>query len=301
MNSLKNRIILAFALVYLIWGSTYLAIRFTVETLPPFFFAGLRFFIAGVILYLFARFRLKEPAPQKAHWRTAAIVGAFLLLGGNGFVVKAEQTIPSGLAALLVATVPLWMVLLQWLWMKDKKPSNLILGGIAIGLLGVWCLVTHDFLHFDSENIDLRGLLFLLAAPLSWSIGSVYSRKAPQAESPFLGTGMQMIVGGIFLMIVGAGLGELGLIRASDMSLKSILSFFYLIGFGSLIGYTAYIWLLKNVGIVKTSTYAFVNPVVAVFLGWAFAGEALNAQTFVGALLIIAAVCMITLQRKPQS
>lgn len=298
MNSLQNRIFIAFALVYLIWGSTYLAIRFTVETLPPFFFAGLRFFIGGLMMYLFARHQQKAQAPQMIHWRSAAIIGALLLLGGNGCVVKAEQTIPSGLAALLIATVPLWMVLLQWLWLKEKKPSAVVFSGIAIGLLGVWFLVTRDFLHFDSGRINVHGVLLLLAAAFSWSVGSVYSRRAPQHAAPFLGIGMQMIAGGAWLMILGFLTGEFSVFHAQDLTLKAVLSFFYLIFAGSLIGYTCYVWLLKNAGITKTSTYAFVNPVVAVFLGWMFAGEKLTAQTFVGAILIVIAVCMIVLRRE---
>lgn len=297
MNSLKSRMIAAFAAVYLIWGSTYLAIRFTLEAFPPFSFAGLRFFIAGVIMYVFSRWRMKERPPLLEHWKSAFILGGFLLLGGNGLVVRAEKTISSGLAALLVATVPLWMVMLQWLWLKGKRPPIGVITGIAIGLLGVWFLMTRDFLHFDSNHIDLGGVLLLMTAAFSWSIGSVYSSRLKQPAAPFLATGMQMMAGGILLLLVGLMMGESFTVQG-ELTWKPIAAFFYLIFFGSLIGFTAYIWLLKNAGVSRASTYAFVNPVVAVFLGWVFAGEKLSFQIAVGAFLIVIAVIMITLNHQ---
>lgn len=295
----KRKVFIAFSSVYLIWGSTYLAIRFTIETLPPLMSAGIRFLVAGTILYAIMRLWKKEQAPGKTHWKSAFILGALLLLGGNGSVVWAEQFIPSGLTSLVIATIPLWMVLLQWLWMKEKRPSLRIFIGIAIGLAGVWLLIAPGF--SNTSSIHLQGMFILLMAALVWSIGSVYSRKVPQPTSPFLSIGMQMIAGGIMLLIAGLLRGEVVLIHPENFSLKSIMALLYLILFGSFIGFTAYIWLLKNVGIAKTSTYAFVNPVVAVFLGWAFAGETLNRQTFLAAFFILIAIIMITLQRpKPK-
>ncbi len=290
----------AFAAVYLIWGSTYLAIRYTIETLPPLFTAGLRFFLAGIILYVMCMIN-KEPPPQKAHWKSAFIIGGFLLLGGNGNVVWAEHYIPSGVAALFVATTPLWMVLLQWLWQKGPRPSIGVFVGIAIGFLGVWFLIGPDLSHTSTHHLHLGGSLLILAAAFLWAIGSVYSRKAFLPSSPFLATAMQMIAGGMLLMMMGLCLGELSLMHPENFSTKSILAFVYLTLVGSLIGFTSYIWLLKNVGVAKTSTYAFVNPVVAVFLGWMFAGEQLNFHIGTAAVLVVAAVIVITLSQKDKS
>lgn len=297
----KRKVFIAFSAVYIIWGSTYLAIRFTIETLPPLMAAGIRFLTAGIILYTLMRLWKKEPPPGKVHWKSAIILGALLLLGGNGSVVWAEQFVPSGLASLVIATIPLWMVLLQWLWMKEKRPPLGIFAGIAIGLVGVWLLIAPTFARI-TESFHFQGMLILLLAALLWSLGSVYSRKAPQPQSPFLSIGMQMISGGIMLLIAGFLRGEAVLIQPENFSLKSIAALLYLISFGSFIGFTAYIWLLKNVGVAKTSTYAFVNPVVAVFLGWAFAGETLNRQTFIAAFFILMAIITITIQhRKPKT
>ena len=290
--------IAAFAAVYLIWGSTYLAIRFTIETLPPFLSAGLRFLVAGLILYVFARFKNKEAAPQPKHWGPAFIMGGFLLLGGNGCVVWAERYVPSGLASLFIAIVPLWMVLLEWWWHKTKRPSKGVFLGIGIGFLGVWLLMAPNFLHLGVHNIHLGGALLLLLASFSWSIGSVYSRKADLPKSPFLSTAMQMIGGGILLLLFSILQGEYTHFHIINFSFKSMAALVYLIIFGSLVAFTAYLWLLKNVGVAQTSTYAFVNPVVAIFLGWAFAGEKLDAQTGIAALFVLVAVIVITVYHK---
>ena len=289
--------IIAFAAVYLIWGSTYLAIRFTIETLPPFLSAGLRFFLAGLVLYAFARFKNREPAPRKRHWQCAFIAGGFLLFGGNGNVVWAERYVPSGLAALFIAIVPLWMVLLEWWWHKNK-PSLGVFFGIGIGFCGVWLLMAPDLLHLGAHSIHLGGALLLLLASLSWSIGSVYSRNADLPKSPFLSTAMQMIGGGILLLLTGLLQGEYAHFHIVNFSAKSIGALIYLVIFGSLLAFTAYLWLLKNAGVARTSTYAFVNPVVALFLGWAFAGEKLDAQTAVAAFFVLVAVIVITIYHK---
>ena len=191
--SFRTQMIMAFAAVYLIWGSTYLAIRFTIETLPPFLSAGLRFLLAGLVLYTFIRLRMKEASPSKIQWKSALIVGGFLLLGGNGCVVWAEKYVPSGLAALFIAIVPLWMVLLEWFWHETKRPSIGVFIGIGIGFLGVWILMAPDLLHLGTHSIHMGGAFLLLTASLSWSIGSVYSRRSHLPNSPFLSTAMQMI------------------------------------------------------------------------------------------------------------
>jgi drug/metabolite transporter (DMT)-like permease len=296
--SFRARIITAFTAVYLIWGSTYLAIRFTIETLPPFLSAGLRFFLAGVILYVFARFKNGEPAPLRKHWRPAFIAGGFLLLGCNGCVVWAEYYVPSGLTALFVAIVPFWMVLLEWWWHKTQRPSTGVFFGIGIGFLGVWLLMAPDFLRLGANAIHLGGALLLLLASFFWSIGSIYSRSADLPRSPFLSTAMQMIGGGILLLMMGLVCGEYAHFHVVNFSIKSITALIYLVIFGSLLGFTAYLWLLKNVGVARTSTYAFVNPLVAIFLGWAFAGEKLDAQTAIAGFFVLVAVIVITIYHK---
>ena len=297
-SNINSRRIAAFAAVYLIWGSTYLAIRFTIETLPPFLSAGLRFLVAGVLLYAFARFQDKEAAPQFKHWQSASIVGGLLLLGGNGCVVWAERYVPSGLAALFIAIVPLWMVLLEWWWHQTQRPSLGVFLGIGIGFFGVWLLMAPDILHLGAHSTHGGGAFLLLVASLSWSIGSVYSRRADLPKSPFLSTAMEMIVGGSLLFLFGMISGEYRHIHCADFSAKSMLALLYLVVFGSLVGFTAYLWLLKNVGVARTSTYAFVNPVVAIFLGWAFAGEKFDAQTAIAAFFVLVAVIVITVYHK---
>jgi len=296
--SFRPRMITAFAAVYLIWGSTYLAIRFTIETLPIFLSAGVRFLLAGLILYAFARVKKREPAPKQKHWGAAFISGGFLLLGGNGCIVWAERFVPSGLAALFIAIVPLWMVLLEWWWHQTKRPSKGVFFGIGIGFLGVWLLMAPDLFHRGEHSINLGGALLLLLASFSWSIGSIYSRKADLPKSPFLSTAMQMIGGGVLLLLMGFLQGEYAHLHIINFSAKSICALVYLVIFGSLVGFTAYLWLLKNAGVARTSTYAFVNPVVAIFLGWALAGEKLDAQTAVAAFFVLVAVILITLYHK---
>ena len=297
--SIGKRTFIAFAAVYLVWGSTYLAIRFTIETLPPLLTAGVRFLLAGIILSVFSY--IKEGAMQvsREHWKSAFIIGGLLLLGGNGSVVWAEHFVPSGLAALVIAVTPLWMVLLQWLWQKGKRPSAGVLAGIAIGFMGVGILIAPD-LRTHVYQVHIGGTLALLLASLSWAVGSVYSRRVAVPKSPFLATGMQMICGGLLLVLAGLVQGEISLVHPASFSFKSIMAFIYLIFAGSLIGFTAYIWLLKNVGITKASTYAFVNPIVAVILGCLLAGEQLNMHIGLAACLIVAAVIIITLYHREE-
>ncbi len=294
------RMISAFAAVYLIWGSTYLAIRFAIETLPPFLSAGLRFSVAGLILYAFARYIKQVPAPSPKCWGPAMIAGGFLLLGGNGNVVWAERYVPSGLASLFIATVPLLMVLLEWRWRKTPRPSFRVFLGIGIGFIGVLLMMAPDILHLGLRRVHLGGALLLLLASICWSIGSVYSRTADLPKSPYMSTAMQMISGGFLLMLMGLIQGEYAQCSWEHFSAKSLAALLYLIVFGSLIGFTAYLWLLKNAGVARTSTYAFVNPVVALVLGQALAGEQLNIQTALAAVFVLVAVVIITFYHKGQ-
>jgi drug/metabolite transporter (DMT)-like permease len=292
---MRARLLAAFAAVYIIWGSTYLAIRFAVETLPPLLMAGARFLLAGSILLLWARLR-ERATPQRSDWRTGFISGALLLLGGNGAVVWAEQVVPSGIAALLVAVVPVWVVVLEWLRPGGRRPRLPVFVGLALGLLGLALLVGPEALH-GGGSISLIGAGVLMVGSFSWALGSLYTRGAPKPTSGSIGSGTQMFAGGVCLVIVALLLGELPRLDLAHASGRSLLGFAYLVTFGSLIGFTAYLYLLSHTTASKAATYAYVNPVVAVLLGWAFASEPINARTLVAAAVILAGVAIITVTR----
>jgi len=292
-------LILAFAAVYLIWGSTYLAIRFAIETMPPLLMAAVRFLIAGGALYAWVRLRGEAP-PRRDHWRAAAVVGGLMLLGGNGAVVWAEQVVPSGLTALLVAMVPLWMVLLDWLRPRGVRPAPLVLVGLALGLGGLAFLVGPQHI-LGGGQVDPRGAVVLALGCLSWSFGSVYSRHARLPASPLLGTAMEMLAGGVLLLAAAAIRGELAAVQPAAVSLRSTLALAYLVVFGSLVAFSAYVWLLRVTTPARASTYAYVNPVVAMLLGWALAGEPLTPRTLLAAGVIVGSVVMITSARVRRS
>jgi drug/metabolite transporter (DMT)-like permease len=291
----RAQIIAAFASIYLIWGSTYLAIRYAVETIPPFIMGGIRFVVSGALLYLWARSR-GAPKPRRLHWRNAIIAGGFLLLGGNGAVVWAEQFVPSGLTALLVSILPFWLVIIEWVRPPRRRPHGAVLIGIVLGFIGIVVLVGPSDIggHGDVSPI---GALVLILGSLSWAIGSFWSRDAQLPESGLLTTGMEMLGGGALLLIVGALTGELSYIDIHRISNASVVGLVYLITFGSLLGFTSYIWLLDKVSPARLGTYAYVNPIVAVLLGWAIAGEKLSIRTAVAAAIVICAVAMITSAR----
>lgn len=281
----------ALGAVYLIWGSTYLAIKFAIETLPPLLMAGARFVTAGALLYLWMRLR-GASRPTLLHWANATIVGGCLLLGGNGGVVWAAQYVPSGITALIIATVPLWMVLLEWF--RGVRPGGGVIAGLLLGLAGIVLLIGPGEFRADRE-IHLWGAVVLLCAAFSWAAGSIYARRATLPSSALLATGMEMIMGGALQLLAGSLLGEWGRLELDSISWRSALSFIYLIIFGSWVGFSAYIWLLRVTTAAIASTYAYVNPVVAVFLGWALAGEAFSERTLLAATIIVVAVALITL------
>ncbi len=287
-----SRILAAFAAVYVVWGSTYLAIHFAIETLPPFLMAGARFLLAGALLYGFVRAR-GAPRPQPVHWRSAAIVGGLLLFVGNGGVVWAERTVPSGVVALLVAMVPLWMVLLEWLRPGGQRPGRAVVLGLVVGFAGMVLLVGPMELA-GGGGVDPVGAATVLVATLGWSIGSIYSRSALFPSSPLLVTGMQMLAGGAMLTLAGLARGEMADFDPAAVSTGSAVAFAYLVVFGSLVGFTAYVWLLKVSTPSRVATYAYVNPVVAVLLGWLLANEPLNARILGATGVIVAAVAVIT-------
>jgi drug/metabolite transporter (DMT)-like permease len=291
----RAQIAAAFASIYIIWGSTYLAIRYAVETIPPFLMGGTRFLVSGALLYVWARYRGAE-RPAKPHWRNAIIAGGFLLLGGNGAVVWAEQFVPSGLTALLVSILPFWLVIIEWIRPPRKRPGPAVLVGLALGFVGIIVLVGPG--NFGGQG-DVRpiGAIVLILGSLSWAIGSFWSRDARLPESGLLTTGMEMLGGGVLLIIVAALAGEFSRFDPHGVSRASAVGLLYLITFGSLLGFTSYIWLLDKVSPARLGTYAYVNPIVAVLLGWAIAGERLSARTAVAAAIVICAVALITTAR----
>ncbi|MFQ5461791.1 MAG: EamA family transporter [Phycisphaerae bacterium] len=291
----RIKIALAFAAVYLIWGSTYLAIRFAVQTLPPLTMASVRFLVAGSVLYVLARRRGAEPGTW-IHWRSATIIGGLLLLGGNGGVCLAERVVPSGIACLLITTVPLWMTLLEAIRPGGSLPPRIAILGLVLGFGGVYLLVDPGLPATDAP-LDRIGVALLLGASLFWSMGSLYSKHASLPRSPFLSTAMQMLAGSVMLAIAGLITGEWGSIVVERMSFKSVAALAYLIVFGALVGFTAYVWLLQVASPAKVATYAYVNPVVAVLLGWALADETVTPQTLIAMVIIVLAVVCITATR----
>jgi drug/metabolite transporter (DMT)-like permease len=288
----RTRILLAFGAVYFLWGSTYLAIRYSVETIPPFLMGATRFLVAGVILYAVARWRGAD-APTRSEWRNAAITGLLMLSFGNGSVIWAEQTLPSGIAALIVAAVPLWIVLVDWLRPRGVRPRGVMFVGVGIGLAGIAILVGPRA-EVGRGEIDKVAAGVLMLGSLCWAIGSIVTRRAERPRSALVFTALQMIVAGVAFSIMAIMFGEPRSFALSAVSVQSLVGWLYLIVFGSLIGYTAYIYLLGAVSAAKAATYAYVNPVIAVLLGWAFANERIGPRTLVAAAVILAGVAIIT-------
>lgn len=289
---------MAFLAVYVIWGSTYLAIKYAVETIPPYLMVGTRFLVSGFVLFGWARARGARN-PTASEWRDSAIVGALLLCGGNGAVAWAEQRVPSGVTALLVASVPLWVVVIDWIRPRGKRPPFVVGLGLVIGLLGV------SFLAFpraglEGASIDGFGALMLLFGSISWAAGSIYSRHGSRPASAAMATGLQMITGSVALLVVSIFAGELGRFHPSAVSLQSLIGWVYLVTFGAVVGFTAYIYLLRETTPAKATTYAYVNPIVAVFLGWSVAGEPITTRTIIAAGIIVASVAIITMAEETE-
>ena len=287
-------IVLAFAAVYVIWGSTYLGIRFAIETLPPFLMTGTRFFIAGGILFSWAAFKGESVRSSFSQWPRAFVIGGLLLLFGNGGVTWAEKYIASGLAALLVATEPLWVVMLNW-GLSRKRPNAMVLLGVFIGLAGVALLVSDGLKRVNGESVmSMAGAAVVLVSSSAWAGGSVYSNRHPIKSSTLMAAGMQMMAGGSLLLLAALIAGDPQRLNLSNASWVSIGAFFYLLVFGSLIGFTAYSWLLNNVTPARAATYAYVNPIVAVLLGWLLASEPLTPRMLIAAAVIVGSVVLIT-------
>jgi len=289
----RVKIILAFAAVYVLWGSTYLAIRLGIETLPPFIMAAVRFLLAGAILFTWAVVKGERFIPPLRMWRRALLIGGLLLLGGNGSVSWAEKYVASGLTALLIATEPLWVVILNWA-LSRRRPNSKVLLGVLVGLAGVAMLVGDGLRSNGNSRLSLVAGGLILIAAFSWAAGSVYSNRRPLQASTSMAAGMQMLCGGVLLLLLALGTGDSQRLNLANASWISIGAFFYLVVFGSLVGFTAYSWLLNNVTPARAATYAYVNPVVAVLLGWLVAGEPLTSRMLLAAAVIIGSVILIT-------
>lgn len=294
--SLRIKIIFAFGAIYVIWGTTYLAIRFAIATIPPFLMMGSRFLLAGTVLYAWARFR-GQANPSLRQWKTSALIGILLFLGGAGSLGWSEQVLPSGIAAIIVATTPLWMILLSYFRSRTDRIGGRVILGLVLGFLGI-VLIAEPSRLFGGQPVSLAGVAVLLVGTISWSSGSVYSKYANLPKNPLLVSGMTMLCGGTALVLVGLLSGE-SLVPASP-SVLSLVSFFYLISFGSIAGFTAYVWLLKTVSPARVSTYAFVNPVIAVFAGWLGGGEILSQKILMAAVLMVAGVAAIVFRKAQQ-
>jgi drug/metabolite transporter (DMT)-like permease len=292
---------MALGTVYVVWGSTYLAIAYVVETLPPLIAASARFIVAGgaLIAFIAAQHAWRRargdadhlPLPRLVEWRTALIVGGLLLLGGNGLVSLSEQRIPSGIAAVMIATVPIWMSLFEAV-LTRRMPSTLAMGGIVVGLIGAVILLLPTQ---GLDALDPIGVGMVAVSAMAWASGSLYARRGPLPRNALLGTGMEQLAGGVALAVVAVAIGEPGRLDLAHVSASSLIGLVYLIVFGSLVAFTAYVWLLNHVPVTTVATYAYVNPIVAVGLGLLFRNEPLTPRTLLAATLIIGAViAMVT-------
>ncbi|MGB8212751.1 MAG: EamA family transporter [Anaerolineales bacterium] len=295
--SMKLKIWIALLIVYIVWGGTYLGIRYAVETIPPFLMAGTRFLLSGAILYVWRRLA-GDPAPTRSQWLQAAVVGLLLLLCGNGLVSLAEQSVASGIAALLVGSAPLWMTIFEALRPGGVRPNALGIVGLVIGFGGIALLVVPDLMSRNAGNSHPLGIVTLLVGALFWSLGSIYSRTAHLPASSLLSTGMEMLAGGVGLYLAGTLTGEWHQLVLVNITTRSWLGLAYLVVFGSMAGFTAYAWLLRSAPVSLVATYAYVNPVVAILLGSLFAQETLTVYVLLSALVIIGSVILINVSRR---
>ena len=294
----RMRIVLAFAAVYVLWGSTYLFIKYAIETIPPFALGFIRFAVSGGLLYGLARWR-GAGKPTMHELKMAAITGVLMLGFGNGAVMWAEKTIPSGVVALIVSSVPIWVVIIDWLRPGGVRPRTAMFLGLVLGLAGILILVGPRAI-IGEGNVDEIGALIMLAGSIAWAVGSLMTR-GNKPGSPIVFAALQMLAASAAMGIMGLVTGDLFAFSPANLTAKSVFSFFYLVIAGSIIGYTAYVYLLGMVSAAKAATYAYVNPVIAVLLGWAFASEPLGVRTVIAAGVVLAGVAIITTAqaRKP--
>jgi len=297
---MKTKIWLALLALYVVWGSTYLAIRFTVETIPPFLSAGIRFLISGIILLIWRR-TAGDAMPTKRQWISTTIIGVLLLLGGNGLVSFAEKQVPSGIAALIIGSVPMWLVLIEALRPGGVKPNWQAILGLVVGFGGIFLLVGPAELTGGAHALHPLGIFALLLAAFLWSVGSIYSRSADLPPSSLMATGAEMFTGSIAIFAFSGLVGEWNGFDPAAISTRSWLGLIYLITIGSLVGFVSYIWLLKNAPVTLVATYAYVNPLVAVLLGAWLADETINARILVAGLVIIGSVVLINRTKSRQT
>lgn len=292
----KVLIALAFAAVYLFWGSTYIGIHFAIQTMPPFLMSAVRFVLAGLILFAFAYAKTRE-VPSPKEWGIAAVLGFLLIFAGNAGSTWAVKHIPSGLSALLVATEPIFIVLLAWFLKFEGRPSGRVVAGLLLGVAGIACLFGIDAMERVAP-IQILAMLAVLGAAFCWALGSVISIKLQSSLSPHMASALMLVMGGLMFGLLGTLTGEASTVRLSQVSLESVVALVYLAVFGSVVALTAYVWLLRKCDPHKVATYAFVNPVVAMVLGWALAGETLTLNSAVASALIIASTAVLVLTKK---
>lgn len=291
-NSESALLIAGFAAIYLIWGTTYLAMKIGLESIPPFAIAGSRFLIAGSVTYLALRLLGIEP-PSRVQWRNASLIGILLMVGGNGLVMWAIQYIPSGIAAVIVATMPVWMVLFDWLFFKGPAPNRQVVCGLVVGFTGIVLLINPQQTVPGGQSLNIIGCLVCMSAPMFWAFGSLQSRVTDLPSNTFMSVALQMITGGAVLLAISVLLGEHKLIVLSEITLRSISAVVYLMIFGSIIALGTYMWLLRHAPAARVSTYTYVNPIIAVILGWLILDETITFQMLFAIGIILAAVMLI--------
>jgi drug/metabolite transporter (DMT)-like permease len=292
------KVLLAFAIIYFVWGSTFLAIRVGVREVPPFLLAGIRFLIAGLVLFAWMRAK-GTVSPTARQWFSATLPAVLIFVLDYGLLFWAERRVPSGIAAVMMATIPVFMTLSEILFLKTQRLTPRLGAALLVGIGGVLVLVSRS-ISFGDSPIDRIGAIALIVAAISWSVGSALTRKLPLPSSKAMSSGAQMFVGGVLLMITSAALGEFRGFRVQAVSLKAWLALAYLIVAGSIVAFTAYVWLIHHESPTKVGTYAYVNPVVAVLLGYSLGGEGLSLRTIVGTLLVLVSVVVITTTPKKQ-
>ncbi len=296
MTSLGWKTALAFTAIYLIWGSTFLATRFAVVTIPSFFVAGTRFFVAGLILFAIGRVKYREKLTWQ-NWRAAACMGALFFLICHGGVAWAAKHVPSGISALLMSSISLWTGLIEWVRRSETRPNKLVAISLGVGFLGIATLVVRPEVLAGSQ-VGSMGALVVVVGAFSWALGTVFTRKVDLPSSTVVSAGMQMICGGGLLLLTGVLTGQAAHLSLAGLNSTSLISMLFLTLIGSLVGFTCYVWLLGVASPTLVATYAYVNPIVAVFLGWALAGERLTARSMIASLVVLLSVAMIISSRK---
>jgi drug/metabolite transporter (DMT)-like permease len=292
------KVLLAFAIIYLVWGSTFLAIRIGVKEVPPFLFAGMRFLVAGAFLFAWMRAR-GTPSPSGREWASAAAISVLVFIFDYGMLFWAEKRVPSGLAAVMLAMIPAFMAIAEIVFLKTQRLTARLGIALLIGVAGVAVLVSRA-VGFGDAPVDSLGACALMVGAVSWAVGSALTRKLPLPAEKAMSSGTQMLTGGVFLMLTAALLGELRGFQWREVSLRAWLCLAYLIIAGSIIAYTAYIWLIHHESPTKVGTYAYVNPVVAVAIGYFLGGEAVGPRTVLGTLLVLVSVLVITTAPAPR-